>query len=242
MRALFLLLLLANILFFAWTRWVAPPPAPPGRATPSSTGPASIRLLREAPLAQELSTVVQGAGLSEVSGAGVECVSGGPFRDRAAAQAALGRLGSLGYTSRLRASRDEVRVGQSVRVDNLATPEDAANALVALRAAGLKDVSRVADAGQGTSISLGVFGDPAQALEAVAAAREAGFAAGIQDKMQTQDVYWLDVDRQANAGLPGPEAFQPAGGEPTSLELRPCPAPADLAPDTVPPLPVPAEP
>ncbi len=242
MRALFLLLLLANILFFAWTRWVAPPPAPPGRATPSSPGPASIRLLREAPLAQELSTVVEGAGLSEVSGAGVECVSGGPFRDQAAAEAALAHLGSLGYASRLRASRDEVRVGQSVSVDNLATPEDAANALAALKAAGLKDVSRVADEGQGTRISLGVFGDPAQALAAVAAAREAGFAASVQDRMQTQDVYWLDVDRQANAGLPGPEAFQPAAGEPVSLELRPCPAPAGPAAAAAPPPPAPTEP
>ena len=49
MRALFLVLLLANILFFAWTRWVAPVPDAGGHATPSSPDTRVIRLLREEP-------------------------------------------------------------------------------------------------------------------------------------------------------------------------------------------------
>jgi len=60
--------------------------------------------MREAPLARELSSVVQGSGLSEVAGDDVQCVSGGPFVGEAAAKAAVARLAGLGFTSRLRAS------------------------------------------------------------------------------------------------------------------------------------------
>lgn len=224
MRALFLLLLLANILFLAWTQWIAPAPAVAGRATPTTADQGSIRLLREAPLARELASAVQGSGLSTVAGEGVSCVSGGPFLDRGSADAAATRLGGLGFTSRPRASRDEIWVGQWVRVENLATPEDAANALAALRAAGLTDAYVLADEPPGNVVSVGVFGEPGRALEAASTAQRAGFTTVTEDRYRTADVFWLDVDRQENAGLPGLELFQGEGRPPTRLELRPCPA------------------
>ncbi|NJD31488.1 MAG: hypothetical protein FIB04_06340 [Gammaproteobacteria bacterium] len=227
MRALFLLLLLANILFLAWTQWVAPAPAPAGRPTPSSAHPHSIRLLREAPLASELSSAVQGSGLSDVSGETVTCVSGGPFVEKIAAEAAAGRLEKLGFTSRLRASRDEVWVGQWMRVENLATPEDAANALAALKAAGIADAYLLTDEPPGNVVSLGVFSDPVKAAEAAAIAQKAGFTTKSQDRFRTADVYWLDVDRQANAGLPGLDVFQGDAHPLPRLGLKPCPAPAE---------------
>ena len=47
-------------------------------------------------------------------------------------------------------------------------------------------------------------------------------------------MFWLDVDRQQNAGLPGLEVFQGTAGRPMRLELRPCPAPtADAAAENV---------
>jgi hypothetical protein len=233
LRALFLLLLLANILFLAWARWIAPPAPTAGLATPSTSGAGSIRLLREAPLARELSDAVQGSGLSAVAGDTVTCVSGGPFLDAAAAGRAAERLASLGFTSRTRASRDDVWIGQWVRVENLATPEDAENALQALRAAGLTDARITAD-GPGTSVlSLGVFGEPGRAIEAAAAAQKAGFTTVTEDRYRSADVLWLDVDRQANAGLPGLDVFQGDLAPATRLELRPCPqAPATESGET----------
>jgi hypothetical protein len=222
---LFLLLLLANILFLAWTQWIAPPAATAGSPTPSSPSQKSIRLLREAPLAQELATAVQGSGLSLVAGDGVTCVSGGPYLDRASADAAAARLEQLGFTSRRRASRDEVWVGQWVRVENLATPEDAANALAALKAAGLTDAYVLADEPPGNVLSLGVFSDAGRTVEVAAIAQKAGFATVTEDRFRTADVFWLDVDRLQNAGLPGLEVFQGAAAQPTRLELRPCPTP-----------------
>jgi hypothetical protein len=223
LRAFFLLLLLANILFLAWTRWVAPAPVVAGRPTPASAGAGSIRLVSEAPLAAELSSAVQGTGLADVTAGGLACVSGGPFLDQAAAGQAASRLERLGFTSRQRASRDDVWVGQWVRVENLATAEDAANALAALKAAGIADAYVLADEPPGNVVSLGVFADPAKAAEASAAAQKAGFTTLTEDRFQQADVFWLDVDRQANEGLPGLEVFQGEGAQPTRVELRPCP-------------------
>jgi hypothetical protein len=228
-RALFLLLLLANILFFAWTQWVAPTPVLAGRPTPSSADPHAIRLLREAPLAEELSVAVAGSGLADVAGDSVTCVSGGPFAERIAAEQAAARLESLGFTSRLRASRDQVWVGQWVRVENLATAEDAANTLATLRAAGIVDAYVLTDEPPGNVVSLGVFGEAARAAQAASIARQAGFTPRTEDRFRTEDVFWLDVDRRANAGLPGLEVFRGEGSQPTRLELRPCPEAAEAA-------------
>jgi hypothetical protein len=223
LRALFLLLLLANILFLAWARWVAPPPVLAGRPTPASAGANSIRLVSEAPLAAELSSAVQATGLSDAAAGGLACVSGGPFLDQATAGKAASRLERLGFTSRQRVSRDDVWVGQWVRVENLATADDAANALAALKAAGIADAYVLADEPPGNVVSLGVFGDPAKAAEASAAAQKAGFTTLTEDRFRPADVFWLDVDRQANEGLPGLEVFQGEGARSTRVELRPCP-------------------
>ena len=223
MRALFQLLLLANILFLAWTQWIAPVPVVAGRQVPSSDGANSIRLVREAPLAAELSSAVSAAGPTDPASGGLTCVSGGPFLDAAAGQAAS-RLERLGFTSRQRSSRDDVWVGQWVRVENLATAEDATNALAALRAAGIADAYVLSDEPPGNVVSLGVFADPAKAAEAAAAAQKAGFTTLTEDRFRQADVVWLDVDRQANAGLPGLEVFRGESAPQTRLELRPCPA------------------
>ncbi len=216
MRALFLLLLLANILFLAWSRWIAPPSQMAGHATPSGSDTGAIRLLREAPLAQELAS-------DPLLGQGVGCVSAGPYTDRAAAEQAAARLTAQGFTSRLRESRDEVWVGQWVRIEDLATPEDAANALAALHAAGITDAYVLSDETPGNVVSLGVFETPARVEQVSAIARQAGFRPQAVDRFRASDVVWLDVDRRANAGLPGPEMLQGSGEPRGRLELRACP-------------------
>lgn len=212
------MLLLANLLFLAWSRWVAPSVPFPGTPTPSATGTQAIRLLREAPPAPSQST----AG-AESGAAGAACVSAGPFLERVQAEAAAQRLLELGFESRLRESTDEVTVGQWVHVPHLATPEDAANALAALKAAGLADAAVVNDGSPGNTVSVGVFGDPARAQQAVETARKAGFAAEVSDRTRPADVWWLDVDRQQNGSLPGLEALGPGTREPP-LVLQACPA------------------
>ena len=223
MRTLFLLLLLANLLFVAWVRWVAPAPAASGHVTPSATGPASIQLLREVPAAD-----VQPAAEAErlaLDDASLACVSVGPYLSRPDAEQASARLERLGFTVRLRDASDDVPAGQWVRLEGLATMEDAENARAALQAAGLSDAYVINEEGAGPVVSLGVHTDPARAEATVAVARVAGFEARTVERLRTESVTWLDVDRQSNGGLPAIEDLAVSvDGRSTTPELRPCPA------------------
>jgi hypothetical protein len=229
-RALFLVLLLANILFLAWTRWIAPAPDAGGHATPSSPDSSAIRLLREEPPQPQPSGVAQGTGPVD-PGVVANCISGGPYLDKAGAERAAARLDGLGFRSRLRASHDEVWVGQWVRIEDLATAEDAENALAAVKAAGIADAYLLADEPPGNVVSLGIFSDAGRAAQVIAKATQAGFTPMVEDNYRTEDVFWLDVDRDENAGLPGLEMFRIQDGGGTRIELRACPDPDSVTPD-----------
>jgi hypothetical protein len=255
LRALFLLLLLANLLFAAWALWVAPPTVATGHAVPAPTaaGTGTVRLLRELPPQPETPPAAAAVSLED---ADLACVSAGPFRERAAAEQAAAGLAQLGFATRLRESREGVPVGTWVRLEGLATPEDAANAQTALLAAGLAEAYVLEEEGVGTVVSVGVYADATKAAEAQAAVRAAGFEPRSAERLREEDVTWLDVDRQANGGLPTNEQLQASGvAGSMGLELRPCPAPdgaaaapavppaaATDAPASVPPEPGPASP
>lgn len=234
MRVLFLLLLLANLLFLAWTRWVVPPTPAVPQAPASNSDLQPIRLQSEAS-AEPVAGRLAKARDSNPSLLAASCVSVGPFIDPAHADAATAQLGRLGFTSRRRVSLDEVRVGYWVRVPGLATPEDATNALVMLQAGGLGDAYVVTEGEPGNTVSIGVYADPRRAAEVAATAEEAGFTAETSDRLRTLEVLWLDIDRQANGGLPALESLDapPEGGLP--YDMRACPAATNPAGDVTPP-------
>jgi len=228
LRALFLLLLLANLLFFAWSRWISPSAAPAGHATPSASGNGEIRLLREAPLGRELASEADHSGaVSDGVAAArpvVGCVSAGPFADSASAEQAAARLQRLGFSSRLRQARGELQVGIWVRIEGVATSAEAENALPGLRWAGIADAYVLDEDNGGATISLGIFGGAAGAAQAEKIARDAGFQPTSGERTRESDVFWLDVDRQANGGLPTTEDVTgPRPGGPETIELRACP-------------------
>jgi hypothetical protein len=223
LRALFLLLLLANVLFLAWTRWVLPPSPAPREAAASTQPLQPIRLRSEPPLqGSRLGAAPATDGLLAAA-----CVSVGPFIDPAHADTARAQLERLGFSSRRRVAQDEVRVGYWVRVPGLATPADAFNALAKAQAAGLRDAYLVEGEGDesGVTLSIGVYADTARAAVAAQTAQEAGFTPETSDRLRTLEVLWLDVDRQANGGLPSLDTLgEPAAGA-LPYDMRACPAP-----------------
>lgn len=225
MRALVLLLLLANLLFAAWVHWVAPSRAPAaGRPTPSATDPGAIRLLREAGVPAAAGEG-EGGAAPNLADAALACVSVGPYLERPVAEQAEARLVRLGFAVRLRESREPVRVGDWVRVEDLATPEDAANALAQLKTAGVPDAYLLTEEAPGTVISLGVFTEPERAEQARIIAKMAGFEPRTVERTREADVLWLDIDRQASAGLPSLEQLgADSEGRLPGIGLRRCPA------------------
>ena len=233
MRALFLLLLLANLLFLAWARWVvSTPSSTPAFSAGTQTGTTPIRLREEVAadpgIAQQTQAPVRSQPLLEAA-----CVSLGPFLEPAMADAAVERLRRLGFVARSRASVDEVRVGLWVRVPNLPTPADAANVLAALQMAGIGDAYVVSDGSPGNTVSLGVFSDRARAAEVAGIVRKAGYTPETSDRLRTMDVFWLDIYRAENGGLPPLEAAQPEPAAGLPLEMRACPGATTVAPTPV---------
>jgi hypothetical protein len=228
MRALFLLLALANILFFGWSHWVAPSQAGAIAPAASDAPLRGIRLTTESasPATEAApSSAAPQANAAQLSG----CVSAGPFLEPARAEAAATRLRNQGFALALRESRDEVWVGQWVRLDRLPSADAATAALAGLRAAGLADAYLLAEEPPGTVISLGVFSDAERAQAVAGLARDAGYEATVGDRFRTADVVWLDIDRRSNAGLPALEQLQASAGAPARLELRPCPGATAVA-------------
>ena len=167
-------------------------------------------------------------------------MSVGPFIDPAHAEAADAQLKRLGFASRRRVAQDEVRVGYWVRVPDLATPVDATNALATLQAAGLADAYVLAEGEPDNTVSVGVYADARRAAEVAAIVQGAGFTPQTSDRLRTLEVLWLDIDRQANGGLPSLDSLgaPPAGGLP--YDMRACPTVSAAGDVTSPANPVPA--
>jgi len=234
MRALFLLLLLANVLFFGWSRWVAPSQAASLSLTSlTSSQPTlrSIRLVTEQPASGVEPVPADRSALGDAVALS-DCMSAGPFLEPGRAQAAATRLRDQGFTLDVRESRDEVWVGQWVRLDQLPNADAATAALAGLRAAGLTDAYLLTDEAPGTVISLGVFADVQRAQDIAGLARDAGYETTIGDRFRTADVTWLDIDRRSNEGLPALEPLQASAGAAARLELRPCPGHTAVAADS----------
>jgi hypothetical protein len=153
-------------------------------------------------------------------------VSFGPFPDAATLAATAARLERLGYRARTRAATEDIPTGQWVSVTGLATPEDAAHALTALRSVGLADAYLATDSTPATTISVGVFNLPGRADEVAETARQAGLEPRISVRTRPTDVTWLDVDRSANEGLPDVSDLRDTTAEASApaLEMRACPA------------------
>lgn len=210
MRALLLLLLFANIAFFAWSRWIAAPlvtglsplpPAPP------------LVLAREAGPSE--------AGRDEER-APVDCVSIGPFLDLTEAARASTRLRELGYGPRQRVSEGPVWSGWWVALERLDGREAAEQVVARLRQFGVTDAYIMPGEGAGVTVSLGLFSEQPRALRRLDEVKALGYQPVITERQRTGTVYWIDADLPGPGRFPDPAAFEGEQGRITRLQMRPC--------------------
>jgi hypothetical protein len=202
MRVIFLLLVLANLLFFGWASWV-------DRPEPRVRAAASVPALQLAP----------GSAARAAAGP-THCRSLGPYADEAGATAAGAVLARRGMVLRSRRVNATAADGYWVYIA-AADPRQQQQALKRLARAGVRDAAVVAD-DTGGRVSAGIFTEQQGAEERAAAVRRAGLEPVLEARQKTTSAWWLDLTLVAADTDPRVNDAELGGAGP-ALQLTDCP-------------------
>jgi hypothetical protein len=208
-RAALLLLLLANLAFFAWSQWLAPKQA----QLPVSPKVDAPRLQ----LARESSTVAAVGG---------SCVTVGPFATNELAARARQTLNDSGYSSLPREEATRIFEGYWVYLESPPTESGERRLLDRLRKGGIADAAAVGEPGS-RRVSLGVFSDEARAATQSEKVAKLGLLPQIEAREKPGTAIWLDLTLKSDSPPLEGQKF-PAGD--TELEFRACPPPESEPP------------
>jgi len=213
-RALCLALVLANLGYLAWHSWILPS-QPSTIVTPPTT--ARLVLGREAP------SLASRAEPSETPAAPVRCLSVGPFVDLSETAKTASILRHKGFSPRQRAVEGTVWAGYWVALDDPGSSQDADAIVTRLRKAGIADSYVMPGvAGQGGTISLGLFTERRRAMTRVDEVRALGFEPKINARQRTGTVYWIDVDIDDSTGQLDLTGSEGDAGRIVRLEIKNC--------------------
>jgi hypothetical protein len=237
-RALFLMLLLANLGLFAWVRWYvqpgekAPVPAPALTAKPlqlmSELTPAEKKALAaQAPAAATAPMLVTAApapATAAPSAQGQTCASYGPFPSADAAGQALTRLKAAGLTGAQHLVPGKAKLGYWVYLPPFGSRREADAAANLLRKRGVKDIYVVADEANRNAISLGVFSQKDGAEQRQKEIRKMGYRPQMAERFRDEPRYWLNA-QGPEAALPAADVFKDLGDEaaPVGKATTACP-------------------
>lgn len=205
MRAALLLLLLANLAFFAWSHWLAPEQA---------RLPVSPKV--EAP---RLQLAVENAPSAATGNA--RCVTVGPFATNELAARARQTLNDSGYTSLPREVATSVFEGYWVYLESPPTESGERRLLERLRRGGVEDAAAIGDLGPARRISLGVFSDETRAATQSEKVAKIGLLPQIVAREKPGSAIWLDLTLKSDAPALEGQKF-PAGD--SELEFKACDA------------------
>jgi hypothetical protein len=197
----FLLLILLNLLFFGWSRWIAGRDAP--TPAPSSVAAAASPPLPAAPPPPPA------------------CTSVGPYGTEDAAFAVAAKLAAAGRETSLRVATDEIADGYWVFLDGF--PDvDAQRATVArIKRAGINDASALPGEPP-LRVSVGLFSELARAEQRAAAVRKLALSPQVGEHKSARSRYFIDLAGIAPQDL-GPEVLLGAGIDSVPGELVACP-------------------
>jgi sporulation related protein len=224
-RNAFLALVLVNVAYFAWARWIDVPQPPPVNDAIGHLP--KLKLAEEAPDAQKPQPGAEKTALE-----GTACLSVGPFADLDNSARAAALLKEKGFATRQRAEQGQTTEGYWVYVGGMRTQTDTDRALVSLEHSGIKDavvMPETADAGR--RISLGLYTDRGRAdKRAQLVLRDTGLKAEVAERKLPGAQYWVDLTPPQGVNtVPLRDLF--AQGVSTRIAVQPCPldAPAPQA-------------
>jgi len=196
MKNLLMLLVLANVLYWMWERFVE---------EPAETG---IVVVEESelgpPLDLKRSTIAEAAAsvgavlgndkpsdLAAVTGR--SCVSLGPFKTNTDADTALAEYRADGMRASMRTTEGQVFVGHWVQIRNIPNREEGNVILQKLKDGGLGDAYLVPTEDEGLKISLGLFGEKSRAERIELQAKSMDLPADITPRMRDATVFFVDI-------------------------------------------------
>jgi hypothetical protein len=190
-----MLLVLANVLYFLWDRFVAQPDeSGVAIVDESDLGP---------PLAISKNTVAEAAtSVGAVLGSGQpsdlaavvgrSCVSIF-FKTNSEADSAIAALESEGMRASLRSTQGQVFVGNWVQIRNIPDLKAGAGMIDKLKRGGIADAYLMDDENGKYKISLGLFGEMSRAEKVELQAKSLNLPADITPRMREATVYYVDI-------------------------------------------------
>ncbi len=191
--AVVLALVLANLGYFAWRIWIAPPAAgsvpwrAPGAVSVPAALPAGMGAIDLAGEARDdLPAAVPAAPVPV-------CLQLGPFAEPIATAEALIEIRSRGFAPTVIYPPEVVPRRWVVRIDGLPTEADQERVMARLKAAGFSDFAALPRETRTYAVSLGVFSEPSRAARRSAQLQAAGIAARIVPLYAPVAERWLQV-------------------------------------------------
>ena len=201
MRFLFLALVVANIAFFAWARWIDAPAVIPAAGAGNAAIP-PLQLAAPAASATAPSTTASTpdnappavtASSAAAAPTAARCRSLGPFEDVNAANVVADRLRSRGFTAHDRSAETNNPNVYWVYIGEL-TADMQRRAIQTLNAAGIRDAAPMTQPEQSDRVSVGVFADQAHAVRRAEQVRALGLKPTLGLRQRNVTAHWLDFD------------------------------------------------
>jgi hypothetical protein len=220
-RAVFLILLSANLLFLAWAKWIDTP-RDAGSADALSRLP-RLKLVTEAPATPKPTSDVGQKMAYHIPDPAQTCTSIGPFGDIASSARVAGLLHSRGYNPRQRAEEGETVEGYWVFVGGAESEDDAAQLVARLEMKGFTDAHVMKNFSTNRRISVGMFSTRERAEKRAAAISNLGLQPEIGERKFPGTIYWVDVVRNSgDSALPPEYLFAEVGH--SKVVMQDCPA------------------
>jgi hypothetical protein len=241
-RAVFFLLLFANLAYLGWAQLIdAPQPAPTNEAYAKLP---RLKLVNEVPAdeARPSSGNARKTAL-EVAPETPRCLSIGPFDDQDNAARGASKLREKGLTPRQRVEKGQISKGFWVFIGGLKSDDDVAKVLRTLEQSHVEDAHVMSDAGDAHQVSVGLFSERERADRRAESVQKLGLQPEVAERKLPATVFWMDVDLPEGADAPSLQDLAAGAGSGgvggPRLDVTPCPsqplpdvAPVRPAPDT----------
>ncbi len=196
MRNILLALLVANILYFMWGRFVeAPPEYGVAEVNEVDLGPPlELSDAEQSAAATSVGAVLGSGRPSDLAAVvGRSCVTVGPFRESNEAHDALSGFEADGMRARIRKTQGQVFVGHWVQIRNIPDRASGNEMIAKLQEGGLGDAYMVETEDEGLKISLGLFGEMPRAERIELQAKSLGLPADITPRTRDAAIFYVDI-------------------------------------------------